>query len=302
MDDLPLPFKTLCPPALLAADRSLRRVGLEIEFLGPSARVAAEALARHFVGTVIAEDPHAFRIHGTRLGDMSVETDLRYLHPKRHPNLGLRLNARTAAWLGTLVAPFVPRELITAPIPITQLSEVDALITVLRAAGARGRGAVLLDSLGLHFNIDPPRLDAATVTAYLKAFLVVNERLRRETARGRLRLACALPPDFPQAYVQRVLAPDYWPNVNQLTDDYLAANPTRDRAFDLLPLLAYLDEERVRKALPHEKIGPRPAFHYRLPQAHLSDPTWSILPDWERWLRVERLAADPATLSMRLAG
>jgi hypothetical protein len=31
-------------------------------------------------------------------------------------------------------------------------------------------------------------------------------------------------------------------------------------------------------------------FHYRLPQAQLSDPTWSIMPDWERWLSVERLA------------
>jgi hypothetical protein len=41
---------------------------------------------------------------------------------------------------------------------------------------------------------------------------------------------------------------------------------------------------------PHEKIGSRPVFHYRLPQAQLSDPTWSIMPDWERWLSVERLA------------
>jgi hypothetical protein len=34
------------PPAILiTADGMLRRVGVEIEFLGPSARVAAEALA-----------------------------------------------------------------------------------------------------------------------------------------------------------------------------------------------------------------------------------------------------------------
>ena len=41
---------------------------------------------------------------------------------------------------------------------------------------------MLWDSLGLHFNIDPPRLDAATVTAFLKAFLLVSDRLRQEIA------------------------------------------------------------------------------------------------------------------------
>jgi hypothetical protein len=60
---------------------------------------------------------------------------------------------------------------------------------------------------------------------------------------------------------------------------------------DLLPLLAHLDEARVRSVLPHEKIGSRPVFHYCLPHTHLSDPAWSIMPDWERWLLVERLAS-----------
>ncbi len=92
--------------------------------------------------------------------------------------------------------------------------------------------------------------------------------------------------------VQRVLDPDYWPDLPNLTDDYLAANPTRRRALDLLPLLAHFDEERVRSVLPHEKIGSRPVFHYRLPRAHLSDPAWSIMPDWEHWLLVERLASN----------
>jgi hypothetical protein len=84
-----------------------------------------------------------------------------------------------AAWLGTVASPFVPRELITAPMPIARLLELDMVVASLRSAGAYGRGAVLWDSLGLHFNIDPPRLDAATVMAFLKAFFLVNDRLRR---------------------------------------------------------------------------------------------------------------------------
>ncbi|MXQ14265.1 hypothetical protein GR328_22980 [Microvirga makkahensis] len=280
----------------MTADGRPRRVGVEIEFLGLSARAAAEALAHDLGGSSLSEDPHAFRVHGTRLGDLLVETDLRYVHPARYPNLGLKLNPRVAAWLGTLVEPFIPRELITAPMPITRLRETDAVLTSLRAAGARGRGAVLWDSLGLHFNIDPPSLDATTVTAFLKAFLLLDDRLRRDIACGKPRLARAFPPDYPQAYKRRVLDPGYWPDVTDLAEDYLAANPTRRRALDLLPLLAHFDGGRVLSMLPHEKIGPRPVFHYRLPQAHLSDPAWSILPDWNRWLTVERLAADPQRL------
>jgi hypothetical protein len=50
--------------------------------------------------------------------------------------------------------------------------------------------------------------------------------------------------------------------------------------------------ERVRARLPNEKIGKRPTFHYRLPDARVSDPGWSIAPDWNRWVAVERLAVD----------
>jgi hypothetical protein len=269
---------------------SQRRVGVELEFLGPSARAAADALATHLGGSSIALDPHSYVITNTRFGDMVIETDLRHVHPDRHPELEWRLNSRVAAWLGTVVSPFVPKELITGPLPMAELSELRTVLEGLRVAGAYGRGAVLWDSLGLHFNIDPPRLDAATVTAFLKAFLLVGDRLRQETAHGSVRRALLLPPDYPQAYKRRVLDPDYWPDLTQLATDYLVANPTRKRALDLLPLFTHFDEERVRSVLPHEKIGSRPVFHYRLPQAYLSDPAWSIMPDWERWLSVERLA------------
>jgi hypothetical protein len=284
-------------PPIMAANGSLRRVGVEIEFLGLSARVAAQALAHDLGGIFEEQDPHAFKVSGTGLGDLFIETDLRHVHPNRYPEIGMRLNRRVAAWLGTVVSPLVPRELIAAPISFERLPEMDMVVTSLRSAGAQGRGAVLWDSLGLHFNIDPPRLDAATVTAFLKAFLLLGDWLRQEVAQGSLRRALVIPPDYPQAYKRRVLDPDYWPDLPELANDYLAANPTRKRALDLLPLLAYFDEERVRSVLPHEKIGSRPVFHYRLPQACLSNPAWSIMPDWECWLTVERLAACPKKLA-----
>jgi hypothetical protein len=300
-----LPARCLAPaaPSLStgAASRG-RRVGVEIEFLGPSAREAAAALARDFGGSILREDAHAFSLRGGRLGDLAVELDLRLLHPGRRPASGWRLPGRAAALAGDLVSPVVPRELITAPIAFADLPTIDALVESLRSAGAYGSGAVLLDSLGLHFNVDPPDLDVRTLTGFLKAFLILGDRLRRETALNRRRLRLVLPQDYPSGYKARVLDPAYWPDLATFTDDYLAANPTRKRALDLLPVLAHLDGDRVRCVLPREKIAPRPVFHYRLPCAHVGRPGWSIMPDWRRWLDVEELAAADAIVSASAAG
>jgi|tagenome__1003787_1003787.scaffolds.fasta_scaffold20054400_1 hypothetical protein len=82
----------------------------------------------------------------------------------------LRLGRRSAAWFSSVLSPIVPCELVTAPLPMTRLAEVDSAIAVLRRAGATGRGTTLFASLGLHFNVETPRLDAAAITAVLKAF------------------------------------------------------------------------------------------------------------------------------------
>jgi hypothetical protein len=277
---------------LLTTSGAPRRVGVEVEFLGLSARRAAEVVAHRAGGFVAEEDPHAFRIRNSFLGELAVETDMRHLHPGRHQNLAIpRLPPTMAAWLGRGIAPFVPRELITSPLAIDQLPAVDGLIAALRQAGARGRGAVLFESLSLHFNVDPPALDARTLTAYLKAFMLVDSELRREVARG-WRQAAVLPPDYPAAYRRLVLDDRYWPDLAGFVADYLAANPTRKRPLDFLPVLAVLAPEQVHGMLPHEKIGARPVLHYRLPQAHVGEPGWSIMPDWNRWLRVESRASD----------
>jgi hypothetical protein len=122
--------------------------------------------------------------------------------------------------------------------------------------------------------------------------VLLNAWLRRQVAPDATRHLLGFADPFPADYVRRVVSPDYWPDTPGFIDDYLAANPTRNRDLDLLPLLVHLDEPRVRAALPNEKINRRPTFHYRLPDARASDPGWSIGPDWNRWVAVERLACD----------
>jgi hypothetical protein len=96
--------------------------------------------------------------------------------------------------------------------------------------------------------------------------------------------------------VRSAIAPSYSPNRAQLIDDYLDANPTRNRALDMLPLFAYVDESRVRERVQDERIKARPALHYRLPNSEVDRADWNLNTPWNDWLVVERLAAHPARL------
>ncbi len=285
-----VPPRFQAPPWLHDDQGMVRRVGVEIEFQGITAEAAARALADELGGTCVEEDPHAFHILDTSIGRLAVELDLRHVHPQRRAaTQRIRLGATGAAWLGTMLEGVVPRELITAPLPIGKLDCVDRAVDVLRAAGARGLGATRFGSLGLHFNIDPPSLDADAVTAVLKAFLLLSPNLRQDAAGPSAAFQSA---PYPDSYVRRVVDPGYWPDLPALAEDYLSANPTRDRDLDLLPLFLHLDPAQVRERLPHEKIGSRAVFHYRLPRAFVSDPAWSIAAAWNGWVSVEQLADD----------
>jgi len=65
---------------------------------------------------------------------------------------------------------------------------------------------------------------------------------------------------------------------------------------DMLPLFAYLDEDRVRSRLDDPRIKARPTLHYRLPNCDIDNPGWNLDQPWQNWLQVERLANDPARL------
>ena len=287
------------PPLRENAAGRLRTVGVEVEFGALTAQQGAKALANGLNGSILEEDAHAVVVRGTALGDLMVEIDMRYAHPQRHPGTRWgRLSRGGAATLGLVSRYFVPRELVTPPIPLDRLALVDSAVEVLRLAGARETGPT---AFGLHFNPEPPRLDAETITAILKAFMLLNDWLRRESRPRRLTHRLGFGRNYPPAYMRRVVAADYWPDLDDLMDDYLAANPTRNRDLDLLPLFLHFDERRVRARLPDEKIGKRAVLHYRLPTARVSQPGWGIVPDWNRWVAVERLAADRPRLEQLAA-
>jgi hypothetical protein len=280
------------PPVMTNAEGRIRTVGVEMEFAGPTAEAIARALTGPLGGLLVEEDPHSYKVKGSALGDISVELDIRILHPERKRGILGGMVPRVAAWFGSAARYVVPCELVTAPIPMDRLHEVDQLVGIMRGVGARGTQDAPLYAFGLHFNPEIPRQDAETATAFLKSFVLLNAWLRKQVAPDTTRHLLGFADPFPPAYIRKLAAPDYWPDIPTFIDDYLAANPTRNRDLDLLPLLLHFDADRVRAVLPNEKINGRPTFHYRLPDARVSDPGWSIAPDWNRWVAVERLAAD----------
>ncbi|MBZ6077730.1 amidoligase family protein [Microvirga puerhi] len=280
----------LLPPILRNEVGETRTVGIEVEFAGTSAEAAVRALHRTFGGTIIEEDPHAYQLMGSIIGDMSIELDSRMLHPGKRTKIGAL--PRIAAWCGFAASYIVPCELVTAPIPMDRLHEIDQVLTILRGIGAKGTQDAAFYAFGLHFNSEVPKQDAQTALAFLKSFVLLNAWLRREVAPDVTRDLLGFASPFPLGYVRMIAAPDYWPSMERFIDDYLAASPTRNRDLDLLPLLHHFDAQRVRALLPNEKINGRPTFHYRLPDARVSDAGWSIAPEWNRWVAVERLAAD----------
>ncbi|MBA1154921.1 amidoligase family protein [Microvirga mediterraneensis] len=280
------------PPVLLNGQGQMRTVGIEIEFVGPSAETTVQALQEALGGRLIEQDPHAFALKESAVGDLTVELDSRILHPGKQAGTQKGVLPKIAALFGFAARYLVPCELVTAPIPVDRLQEINRILTILRRVGAKGTQDGPFYAFGLHFNPEIPHRDAATLTAFMKSFALLNPWLRREASPDATRNLLGFADPFPTEYVRRIGDPGYWPDIRTFIDDYLGYNATRNRDLDLLPLLHDFDAARVRAVLPNEKINGRPTFHYRLPDARVSDPGWSIAPDWNRWVCVERLAAD----------
>jgi hypothetical protein len=163
------------------------------------------------------------------------------------------------------------------------------MLDALRQAGAVGTEESLLAAYGLHINVEMPRLDAPTLSAYLLAFSLLQWWLVEAHDVDVARRASPYVDLYPEAYI-RLLCTRPAADMSLIFEDYLEHNPSRNRALDMLPLLAHIDEERVRRTVSDMKVRARPALHYRLPDCLIDHPGWSLSEAWNVWCVVERLA------------
>jgi hypothetical protein len=298
---MPDPTDFPLPPVRQTPSGQLRRVGVELELGGLELDAVARIVAAHLGGPVTELGRYELQVGGDGAGAWTVELDFTWLkelgRQQRDPEdvltpieeVGERVLLSTTEWL-------IPVEIISPPLPMDRLAEVDVLIARLRAAGAQGTGGALHYAFGLQLNPEVPGSDGVTLLRYLRAFLCLADWLTKRARVDLARRLTAYVEPFPRGYIRRVLDPDYRPALAGLIDDYLEANPTRNRALDFLPLFLQLDPRRVRDVVTDVRVKPRPALHYRLPNCEIDRPDWGLRPVWNDWLQVEYLAAEPDRL------
>ncbi len=291
------------PPDPTGDDGSPRRIGVELEFAGIDLMTAAQAIVGTFGGRVDQIDAHRIAVRDTRFGVFEVELDSDYVHPSDWAPKAGTIFERTAAVaraaIGDIIEHWMPREIVSPPMPLADLPEFDRLCASLREQGAVGTDARWRYAFALQLNPEVPSLDCRDVLQIFRAFLLLSDWLRTVSARDYFREVLAFAEPFSRDYARRVLAPDYAPDWPQFIDDYLTANPTRNRDLDLCPLFAYVDAARVRVYLDDPRVKARPTFHYRIPDSRIEDPEWTVVAEWNRWVLIERLAADPVALKGR---
>lgn len=286
------------PPSLTNRRGSPRRVGVELEFAGLAPSEILDVIAAVLGGKAKRKTRFEFRITDSALGELALELDAAYFKElARAQAERSELERLTDDVLAGAAQVVVPWEVITAPIPIQRLAELEPLVAALRDKGARGTRHSPWYAFGLHLNPELPGLDAATVLAYLRSYaclydwLVDAERLDP----SRKWFTPYIEP-FDSDYVELILAEHYQPDIERLIDDYLQFNPTRNKSLDMLPLFCHIDAGRVRAKVDDPRVKARPALHYRLPNCDIDREDWNIGEPWRRWLEVEHLAADSEQL------
>jgi len=291
------------PPQRLNHEGKERRVGVEFEFTGLSMEQIARLVRDTVGGQIDPVSPYEYEVLNTPVGDFKVELDYAYLkklgrREHRGEDVIERLSEDMLAAVAKQVVPF---EIVCPPIAISELGVLEDLVAALRKAGARGTEDSPLYAFGMHFNQELPALDATTIRDYLRAYIVLFEWIKDVSEVDISRRVFPYIQPYTKDYNRLVSAPEYAPNMDQLIDDYLEHNPTRNRALDMLPLFSHIDAERVSAVVDDGLVNARPTLHYRLPNCEIQREDWNIDIAWKHWLRVEHLLAQPERLDQACA-
>ncbi|MEO1205121.1 MAG: amidoligase family protein [Pseudomonadota bacterium] len=298
--------KFALPPRTMNFEGKPRLIGVELEFAAVTADRVAYRIKQLYGGTITREDNFRYHINGTRHGDFTAELDTQYAH--RNPDEGSPFDPGIAGWIATfrdgmrelygeVGSLVIPYEVVCPPIEMDTLPELENLLDALRQEGARGTRENLFYAFGAQLNPEIATRDPEWILAVLKSQILLSDWLRAvirlDTARQLFSFADA----FPLEYSKRILKADYWPDLETIITDYLKSNPTRNRELDMLPLFSWLLADLVDNYVQDSKIKKRPTFHYRLPDANISQPNWSITLEWNRWVVIEKLAQDKDKLN-----
>lgn len=286
-------FKT--PPLTTTDNGDTRRVGFEIEFTGLTISAVTQIMQDTFGGELEKKSAVEYELQTPEYGKFNVELDWEFL---KNTALEAKLKDHGHEWvdfLHKIALSVVPIEIVTPPFPLDQLDHLDKLIPALRNAGAKGTDDSVMAAFGVHINPETPSLDVQTVHAYLKSFGLLQWCLDKAHDVNVSRKISPYIQLYTEDYVELLLTKQYR-TIDELMEDYLEHNPSRNRALDMLPLFASINQDKVKQTVKDTKVNPRPTFHYRLPDCLIENTYWSFASSWNIWHLVEVLAADPEAL------
>lgn len=293
------------PPVRTDSEGNPRRVGFELELGNLTIEQIAKEIHEHFGGDLKKASPFEMHVENSDLGKIKVERDTQMLTSLKYrdwlSNIGIDFSPgaegemlekevdKLSRWL-------VPCEIVTQPLGFDQFEKLNDLVAILEEQEAQGTQVAIHYAFGLHLNPSTPDLSAKILLAYIQSTLLLVDWIIQDadTDFSRRFLTSYIDP-FPAAYFRTILKPDYQPGVDELMQDYLAYNDTRNRPLDMLPIFCMIDEDRVVSGVNEDEralIKGRPAFHYRLPDCRVGEEGWSIAEEWNRWNLIEEIAAD----------
>ncbi len=290
-----------------------RSVGFEIEYAGVPLKKAAGIVQSLYGGEVKQHSKAEWSVEDTRFGTFRLEIDAAPVKKFVADNAERALEMKDGdqiddlyrktldaaddivTAIGEKVAPF---EIIAPPVPIDEIDALEELRRALFYENAKGTHSSLHHAFGVHINPDAVSLKVSSLLAHMRAFTLLFPLLKEAHDVDFSRRIAPFIEPYSDAYAELILAKDYAPDLEMLIRDYHTHNPSRNRAFDMLPVFAHLDNELVRSLYgEEEKINARPTYHYRLPNCELSRSDWTLTQEWRRWCVLEDLACDEGKLA-----
>ncbi len=295
------------PPISLNPQGKERRVGFEFEFTGISMELASEIIQSLYGGEIKRESTYIYSVNQTAFGSFKLELDAQLLRDKKYEELFDKLGINISTYkkkesledsLKGLASSVVPFEIITPPVKLSQMYQLNKLVDKLRAHKVKGTGSSFIYAFGLHLNPEIADASVGSVLNHLRAYVLLDPWIRKNSKINISRQITPYINEYEEDYIIHILNPMYKPDLNQLIRDYIKFDNSRNRPLDLLPLFMFLEKELTSSLLLSDTItSSRPTYHYRLPNCSLEDENWSLAQEWNRWVLVETLANDEQSLN-----
>lgn len=287
------------PPKRTNPEGKERTVGYEFEFTGLEMAQAAELLREQFGGTIRKESAYKIEVSDTVFGTFRLELDAQLLRDKKYEKLLKKVGIDLDSFkdkesiedsLMELASSIVPFEIITPPVPWSEMDRLNAITETLRKQKAEGTGSSFIYAFGLHINPEVSDNSVSSILNHLRAYVLMDPWIRKDAEIDVSRRITPFINPYKDEYITHILDEAYKPDLEQLIDDYFAFDNSRNRALDLLPLFMHIRPIQTRKLLKETLTSGRPTWHYRLPNCSIEDEKWSLAQEWNRWILVEKLA------------